>query len=125
MLRKQAEKAVLGIKLLGSKCNDLPRDLAFQLFDSKVLPILCYGSEIWGTKIWSEIEIVHNQFCKNADKKWGHRQNNNISSKAHTKIKFDFLLLLEHIKSFRMYLSIIVQNLKIIGHWMSTPWAAV
>ena len=34
------------------------------MFDSKVLPILCYGAEIWGTKIWSDIEIVHSQFCK-------------------------------------------------------------
>ena len=63
-LRKQAEKAVLGIKLLGNKCGALPKNIAFQMFDSKVLPILCYGSEIWGTKMRSEIEIVHNQFCK-------------------------------------------------------------
>ena len=36
------------------------------MFDSKVLPILCYGFEIWGggEKMWSEIEIVHSQFCK-------------------------------------------------------------
>ena len=63
-LRKQAEKAVLGIKLLGNNCGALPKNIAFQMFDSKVLPILCYGSEIWGTKMRSEIEIVHNQFCK-------------------------------------------------------------
>ena len=29
-----------------------------------VITILCYGFEIWGTKMRSEIEIVHNQFCK-------------------------------------------------------------
>ena len=45
-LRKQAEKAVIGIKILGKKCGGLPVDVAFQLFDSKVLPILCYGSEV-------------------------------------------------------------------------------
>ena len=63
-LRKQAEKAVLCIKLLGNQCGHLPLNVAFKLFDSKVLPILCYGSEIWGSHIWSDIEIVQNQFCK-------------------------------------------------------------
>ena len=33
------------------------------------------------------------QLCKNADKKGGHHENNNISSKAHTKIKFDFFFI--------------------------------
>ena len=34
------------------------------MFDiSKVLPILCYGSEMWGANMWSEIEIV--QFMAN------------------------------------------------------------
>ena len=63
-LRKQAEKAVLDIKLLGNKCGTLPKNIAVQIYDSIVLSILCYGSEIWGTKMWSEIEIVHNKFCK-------------------------------------------------------------
>ena len=63
-LHKQADKAVMGIKLLGNQCGYLPLNVAFKLFDSKVLPILCYGSEIWGSQIWSDIEIVQNQFCK-------------------------------------------------------------
>ena len=46
-LRKQAEKVVLGIKLLGNKCGTHPKYIGFQMFDSKVLPILCYGSEMW------------------------------------------------------------------------------
>ena len=54
-LKKQAEKVVLGIKLLANKCGTHPKYIGFQKFDSKVLPILCYGSEIWGTKMWSEI----------------------------------------------------------------------
>ena len=33
------------------------------------------------------------QLCKNADKKGGHHENNNISSKAHTKIKFEFFVI--------------------------------
>ena len=54
-LQKQAEKVVLGIKLLGNTCGTHPKYIGFQMFDSKVLPILCYDSEIWGTKMWSEI----------------------------------------------------------------------
>ena len=34
------------------------------LFDRMVSPILCYGSEIWGTKHIETIEWVQNTFCK-------------------------------------------------------------
>ena len=54
----------MGIQLLGNQCGYLPLNVVFKLFDSKVLPILCYGSEIWGSQILSDIEIVQNQFCK-------------------------------------------------------------
>ena len=36
-LRKQAEKAVLGIKLLGNKCGALPKNIAFQLLTFRIL----------------------------------------------------------------------------------------
>jgi hypothetical protein len=36
----------------------------FKLFDAKVLPILLYGSEIWGHKQYEDIERVHITACK-------------------------------------------------------------
>jgi len=40
-----------------------PYDI-FKLFDSMVLPILCYGSQIWGYQYINKIERVHLAFCK-------------------------------------------------------------
>ena len=36
----------------------------FKLFDKCVIPILCYGSEIWGYEYSDKIEKVHRKFCK-------------------------------------------------------------
>jgi hypothetical protein len=36
----------------------------FKIFDSKISPILLYGSEIWGTKNYDVIESIHTYACK-------------------------------------------------------------
>ena len=36
----------------------------FELFDRIIVPILCYGSEIWGTKKIEYVERVQSKFCK-------------------------------------------------------------
>ena len=36
----------------------------FKIFDSKILPILHYGSEIWGFDKAIDIERIHVGFCK-------------------------------------------------------------
>ena len=46
-LYKQGEKAMYSV-LRKSRSLHLPIDLQIKLFDSLVLPILLYGSEIWG-----------------------------------------------------------------------------
>jgi hypothetical protein len=63
-LRQQAEKAIIAVKIICNKCGELPFNIAFHLFDTLVLPILCYGSEIWGYQINADIEIVHRSYCK-------------------------------------------------------------
>ena len=63
-LRHQAEKAIIAVKIIFNKCGGLPTNVAFHLFDTLVLPILCYGSEIWGYQCYADIEIVHGAFCK-------------------------------------------------------------
>ena len=42
----------------------LPIDLLIELFVQLVLPILLYGSEIWGFDIITDLEILHMKFCK-------------------------------------------------------------
>ena len=36
----------------------------FDLFDKVVVPVLCYGSEVWGYERQERIERVHTKFCK-------------------------------------------------------------
>ena len=36
----------------------------FKLFDIKIAPILFYGAELWGTKMYDSLEYVHRYACK-------------------------------------------------------------
>ena len=60
---QQARKAIY---LLFAKASnaDLPIDLTLKLFDHTVLPILTYGSEIFGYENLDIIEKVHNEFLR-------------------------------------------------------------
>ena len=44
----------------------LPCDIKMKLslFDKLVVPILTYGSEIWGIYEFKEVEKIHMKFCK-------------------------------------------------------------
>ena len=44
--------------------NPWPYDLFFKIYDTKINPILLYGSEIWGVDVHREIETVHMFCCK-------------------------------------------------------------
>ena len=52
--------------LLYTRINnlDIPIDLQLKLFDNTVLPILTYGSEVWGFENLDIIERVHNEFLR-------------------------------------------------------------
>ena len=36
----------------------------FKIFDTKIKPIILYGSEIWGVKRYEKVDNVHMKFCK-------------------------------------------------------------
>ena len=44
--------------------KDLSLKLYFKIFDTKIIPILLYGAEIWGMKINDQLEKVHLYACK-------------------------------------------------------------
>ena len=44
--------------------GQLSKDVYFKLFDSKILPVLLYGAELWGVNCQNAIERVHNYACK-------------------------------------------------------------
>ena len=59
----QASKAFYGL-LSKIKKLRLPVDLALELFDHLVLPIMLYGCEVWGFGNINELEILHRKFIK-------------------------------------------------------------
>ena len=38
--------------------------MLFKIFDTKIIPILTYGAEIWSSHRGTDIEKVHHDYCK-------------------------------------------------------------
>ena len=62
-LCEQASEAMFTV-LSNSKKLNLPTDIQLDLFDKLILPILTYGSEIWGYSNVKGIETVQTKFVK-------------------------------------------------------------
>ena len=60
----KAKKVLLYVlnSLKTYKC--LPYDVFFKIFDTKISPILLYGSEIWGINCYQCVESVQIVACK-------------------------------------------------------------
>lgn len=63
-LSVKALRMVGAMRKIFNKFNNLPVDLAFRIFDTKIKPLTLYGSEIWGCGYFECIENVQIQFCK-------------------------------------------------------------
>ena len=63
ILGAQAEKALKCIRTFW-KLGHPNVDVAFKIFDSRIVQILLYGSEIWGSESRNQIEKIHLRFCK-------------------------------------------------------------
>ena len=63
-LAAQARKALGMVYMYNYKCNGLPHGIYLEMFDKMILPILLYGSEIWGFEYSGKIEQVQHIFCK-------------------------------------------------------------
>ena len=63
-LSGQAQKAIFTLSKYLHKFTFIPPKHKLDLFDKMILPILNYGSEVWGFGMANSIERVHLQFCK-------------------------------------------------------------
>ena len=63
-LAAQAQKSIMLISNYQRKFGYFHHNDIFKLFDSMVIPILCYGGELWGFEYAQQIESFHGQFCK-------------------------------------------------------------
>ena len=66
-VRKQYEQGLKAMYALLSKGRrmQLPVDIMLNIFDHVVLPILLYGSEVWGHANNPLVEKLHLMFCRN------------------------------------------------------------
>ena len=72
-----------------SQFGDVKLSVLFKIFDSKILPILLYRSEIRFSHASPDIEMVHNQFCKYGLRLPIYAPNVFVHSElGHTKMKF-------------------------------------
>ena len=59
----KAKRAMYSIMIKSKKLR-LPIDIQLELFDRLVVPIMIYGSEVWGFENLKQIKAVHTQYCK-------------------------------------------------------------
>lgn len=62
-LKDQASRAMYALVRRGRQLK-LPPDIMLDLFEKMIIPILLYGSEVWGCYNTAPLEIVQNRFCK-------------------------------------------------------------
>ena len=65
-INKQAQQGKKAFYALLNKVKilRLPVDLALELFDYLVLPVMLYGSEVWGYSNIEQLEVLHRKFIK-------------------------------------------------------------
>ena len=63
-IAQQANRAMCVLRDVKYKCGQIPLSVSFELFDKMILPILLYGSEVWGYEFRKDIENVHVKFCR-------------------------------------------------------------
>jgi len=55
---------VIDLQKLESLCNGIPYSTYFSLFDQVVLPVLCYGADVWGYEQTERIECIQLKLLK-------------------------------------------------------------
>lgn len=60
----QAKRGLFLVRMYDHACGGLPVDLLFDIFDTMIMPILLYSSEIWGFDVAKHVEKVQTDFCK-------------------------------------------------------------
>ena len=63
-LNEQANRGLHSLIRSIHRYGSLPANVALQIFDGKILPILLYGSEVWGFHPSNDIEKIHNKMLR-------------------------------------------------------------
>ena len=111
----QARKAMYSL-LQKAKILRLPFDIIFELYEQCVIPVLLYGSEVWGFENLSSIEIFHRKFYKLVLKSFKFTPNCMIYGEANavdikTKIEIRMANFWLKLKSGKMKISVAMCSL--------------
>ena len=60
----KAQQILSKVRVMCNKYEYFTNEILFKIFDTKIKPIILYGSEIWGVKRYTDVENVHIKFCK-------------------------------------------------------------
>ena len=65
-ITKQVQHSSKALYSLLAKCSalNLPFDIQWHLFDHVIVPVLTYGSEVWGVENIKMIDVFHRKFLK-------------------------------------------------------------
>ena len=63
-LASQTEKALSIVRRMIWRVGHPKLHVSFKIFHSRIVPILCHGSEIWGNTYQDQTEKIHLSFCK-------------------------------------------------------------
>ena len=63
-LAKKGKRVLVSLISFLYDYGQMPKHVFFKLFDTKVVSILVYGSDIWGFKRYDILEQVQNYACK-------------------------------------------------------------
>ena len=64
ILSCKAHQVLSKVRVMCNEYGNLNREILFRIFDTKIKPIILYGSEIWGVKKYNDVENVHIKYCK-------------------------------------------------------------
>ena len=77
------------IRSISHACGDMPVKLGLELFDKLVMPILLYGSEVWGCEIRDRIEAVQRKYCRTPT--WCELSNSKMTLSWQSAVDFHYI----------------------------------
>ena len=128
-LADQSRKGVMKIRSISHACGDMPIKLGLELFDKLVMPILLYGSEVWGCEIRDRIEAVQRKYCRTLLGVNSRTQNDIVLAECGRLPLYPIYMTrcvkfwLKVVNAHNRYMNACYNNLRILDEHGKTTWA--
>ena len=117
------------IRSISHACGDMPVKLGLELFDKLVMPILLYGSEVWGCEIRDRIEAVQRRYCRTLLGVNSQTQNDIVLAECGRLPLYPIYMSrcvkfwLKVVNAHNRYMNACYNNLRILDEHGKTTWA--